>query len=161
MKRFLVVVFVLLMCFSASSAFAVKNGFAIGAEFTFANWFGGYGAMLTFHLPKFPVMFALGGAFGQGYANLVITADWWLANSRLVGILDYYIGLGLYGNVEVSNAGGGFAFGARLPLGLQIWPVGVLELFVELAPAWIPFTSGGIYLANFDLQGALGFRIWL
>ena len=160
MKRFLVIVLVLLMGFSASSAFAAKNGFALGAEFTFANWFGGYGAMLTFHLPKFPVMFAVGGAFAQNYANIVLTADWWFANSRLVGILDYYIGLGLYSNITLAEPAS-FAFGARLPLGLQIWPVGsVLELFLELAPAWIPFTSYGILPANFDLQGALGFRIW-
>jgi hypothetical protein len=161
MKRVLVVVLVLLLGFSASSAFAARSGFAIGAEFTFTNWFGGYGGMLTFHLPKFPVIFGLGGFFGNNAANLVLTADWWLTNGHLVGILDYYIGLGLYTNILFADPAF-FALGARLPLGLQIWPLGngLLELFIEIAPAWIPITSTGIVVASFDLQGGLGFRIW-
>jgi hypothetical protein len=160
MKRVLIVVLVLLLGLSASSAFAASSGFAIGAEFTFTNWFGGYGAMLTFHLPKFPLIFGLGGAFGQNYAQLVLTADWWFLNGHFVGILDYYIGLGLYSNLVFAEPAS-FALGLRLPIGLQIWPVGkVLELFIELAPAWIPISSAGIYIASFDLQGGLGFRVW-
>ncbi len=142
----------------AWGAFAAGNGFAIGAEFALTN-LNGYGALLTFHLPSVPLMFGLGASLGPGILDLALNADYWLTQGRLVGIVDYYIGLGFTGTVSVNPTS--VSLGARLPLGLQIWPVGkTLELFLELAPAWIPVTGGGINVANFALQSGLGFRIW-
>jgi hypothetical protein len=37
---------------------------------------------------------------------------------------------------------------------------GTPELFLEVAPAWVPVTSGGFAAANFQAQVALGFRVW-
>jgi hypothetical protein len=162
MKRLLIVVLVLLLGFSASSAFAARSGFAVGAEFALTNiGYGGYGAMLTFHLPKFPVMFGVGAAIGGDWANIVVTADWWFTTGHLVGILDYYIGLGLYTDITFADPAW-FALGLRLPLALQIWPLGngILEIFLEFAPAWIPIQGANIVLASFALQAALGFRVW-
>ncbi len=157
MKRILLVALVVLVCLSPA-AFAAQRGFALGAEFAVTN-LSGYGALLTFHLPGVPLMFGLGASLGQGYLDIALNGDYWLAEGKLVSILDYYIGLGFTAAVSVNPTA--FAAGARLPLGLQIWPLGkTLELFLELAPAWIPFSSGGINAANFAVQSGLGFRIW-
>jgi hypothetical protein len=157
MKRIVLLVLIALVGLS-TGAFAAENGFAVGAEFAITN-LSGYGAMLTFHLPSVPLMFGLGASLGAGYLDIALNADYWLAHGRLVGIVDYYLGLGFTGAVTINPTS--LSLGARLPLGLQIWPVGrTLELFVELAPAWIPIAGGGINVANFALQSGLGFRIW-
>jgi hypothetical protein len=159
MKKIALVALVIMLGLS-TAAFAAGNGLAIGAEFALTN-LSGYGAMLTFHLPSVPVMFGLGASLGSGYVDVALNGDWWLAHGKLVSAVDYYIGLGFTGAVAVSGGGASFDLGARLPLGLQIWPLGkTLELFLELAPAWIPITAGGIYAANFAVQSGLGFRIW-
>jgi hypothetical protein len=161
MKRIGTLLLVLTLATIAPSAFAANTGWAVGAEFALTN-ISGYGAMLTFHVPKVPAVFGLGGALEQGYFNLAVIADWWLNTGHLFGIFDYYVGLGAYGNVTLSGSAS-IALGARVPLAAQVWPLGskALELFLEIAPAWIPITGGGIYLTNFAMQSALGFRIWL
>jgi hypothetical protein len=144
---------------AASGACFAANGFAVGAEFALTN-LNGYGALLVFHLPQLPIMFGLGTDIGGSSLNITLNADWWLAQGTLVGMLQYYIGLGVTSNIGFGNPAS-FNLGARLPLALRIFPIGpVLEIFLEFAPAWIPITGGGIYAANFALQSGLGFRLW-
>ena len=52
--------------------------------------------------------------------------------------------------------------GVRMPVALQLWPLDneTLELFVEVAPAWVPLVSSGFAPGNFQVQAALGFRLW-
>ena len=69
MKKVAVIVLVALMGLSVAG-FAAANGLVIGAEFAVTN-LSGYGALLTFHI-----------------------GDYWLAHGRLVGMVDYYVGLG-------------------------------------------------------------------
>jgi hypothetical protein len=49
-----------------------------------------------------------------------------------------------------------------MPIALQLWPLDneMLELFLEVAPAWVPVTSSGLTPGNFQAQMALGFRLW-
>jgi hypothetical protein len=153
------VLIVLIMLVAASTACFAANGFAVGAEFALTN-LSGYGAMLVFHLPRLPMMFGVGGSMGPGGLNLGIYADWWLAQGTLVGMLQYYIGLGITSAISLGNYTY-FDLGVRLPLALRIFVIGpVLELFLELAPAWIPITGGGLYPANFAVQSGIGFRLW-
>ena len=55
-----------------------------------------------------------------------------------------------------------YSAGLRLPIGLQIWPLNneKLEMFLEIAPAWVPLYGREIDYEIFQAQIALGFRFW-
>ncbi len=158
-KKTLVVIVVLL---ALSTAAYARSGFAIGAEASSSN-FAGWGGRFVFHFPRVPLYFGIGGIVNPSGTALDFTMDYWFAHDHLSGMLDYYVGLGAYLAVASSGNQGAFALGARLPLGLQIWPLreGVLEIFLEIAPAWIPISSGAVSPLVFEVQPAIGFRIWL
>ena len=54
------------------------------------------------------------------------------------------------------------ALGVRVPIALQIWPLNNerLEVFVEVAPAWVPLYGNAFDPGQFQAQVALGFRYW-
>jgi hypothetical protein len=118
--------------------------------------------MLALHIPKIPLYLGFGVASIQDFANptLAMTVDYWLLHRHLVSIFELYLGLGLYGayGIETST----YAFGMRLPIGLQAWVLKneLLEVFLELAPAWVPVVTDDFDPVNFQAQVALGFRLW-
>jgi hypothetical protein len=163
MRKIQTIVLIGLLAFAAQ-AFAVKStpDFAIGAEVTDINLYT-VGAMLTVHIPGIALFIALGADFynplsGQ-MVELTATIDYWLLHSS-GGYVNFYLGLGLYGAMTTDARW--FAAGLRLPLGLQIWPLNneKLEMFLEVAPAWVPFYGTDWRWATFQAQVALGFRIW-
>ncbi len=159
MKRKLGFALVILLTVT-TGAFAAKGaGLAIGAELSSSN-FSSWGGMLTLHLTDIPLHFAIGGFASSGDFGLDLKIDYWLLHGNFVTGLDWYIGLGGYMAVLVQPATS-FALGVRAPFALQIWPAGqLIEIFLELAPAWVPITNSGVYAGNFEIQPALGFRIW-
>jgi hypothetical protein len=152
-------IIVLLGLLTLSTAGFAK-GIAIGAEAA-SRGFNSWGGRFVFHLPSVPLYFGVGATSNQGTVAIDATIDYWLAHGHVASIIDGYIGIGLYGAVA-SSGNFDFALGARLPLGLQIWPLkgNVLEIFLEVAPAWIPLSSAGLDPLVFELQPAIGFRIW-
>jgi hypothetical protein len=157
MRKTVLVVFVLVLLFSASSSFAA-TGLGIGVEFGL-NVLGGLPnqALLTLKMNNLPFVLGIGFQLMENYFNMGMTLDWWLFQSHLVGIIDIYIGPGLY--LVLPNY---FEIGGRVPIGLQIWPIGkVLELFLEIAPS-MAFVSdrAGITIPNLGLQAGFGFRFW-
>ena len=159
MKRIVVLV-VLGLLVIAVNGFALKGtpDLAIGAEVTTVN-FGGVGAMLNLHLPGVPLSFGLGADFAGDF-TLAMTVDTWLLHKQISGPLEFSIGIGAYGALSFDTAW--YAFGIRAPIALQLWPLGneLLEVFLEVAPAWVPLTSGGFAAGNVQAQCALGFRLW-
>jgi len=156
MKKSLILVVAGLLALS-SAAFA-KDA-AVGAEAASRN-FDSWGGRFVFHIPRLPLYFGLGAILEQGNTAVDFTMDYWFAHGRLVRPLDYYVGIGGYAGIATGGQFS-FALGARLPIGLQFWALGnVLEIFLEVAPAWIPIESSGINALNFEVQPALGFRIW-
>jgi hypothetical protein len=143
------------------NSFATKGtpDLAIGAELASVN-FGGVGAMMTLHIPNVPLFFGIGADFTSGF-TLAMTADYWLLHQQISGMLEWYLGVGAYGAVSVISPAW-YVFGVRVPVALQLWPLDneLLELFVEVAPAWVPVTSGGLAAGNFQAQVAVGFRFW-
>jgi hypothetical protein len=113
------------------------------------------GAMLTLHLPQFPLMLGIGVSTPLA---LGITADYWFAHGNLVGIFDWYAGVGGYLALDFSPTD--LVLGARIPIGIQVWPFGqTLELFLEVAPAiGLSFIPTGFW---WHFQGAVGLRFWL
>ena len=164
MKRIAVLVMVGLMAVAAGG-FALMStpDFAIGAELTVTN-FETVGAMATMHFGKVPLFVAIGGNFVEGISGspeLTATVDYWLLHNPIgTGYFSWYLGLGGYGVLGFDPTWS--ALGVRLPIGLQIWPLNNerLEVFLELAPAWVPFYDGNLEPDRFQAQAALGFRIW-
>ena len=70
--------------------------------------------------------------------------------------MDLYVGPGLY-TVIGSNV---FDLGVRVPVGIHMYVIDPLELFLEIAPALGVGLSGGFEFPRFDVQGAVGFRFW-
>jgi hypothetical protein len=159
MKRITVLVVVGLLAI-AVRGFALKGtpDLAVGAEVTTIN-FGGVGAMLTLHVPGVPLYFGLGAdLFGD--FTLATTVDTWLLHKQITGPLEFSIGVGVCGALSFDPTW--YAFGVRAPIALQLWPLGTeqLELFLEVAPAWVPVTGAGFTAGNVQAQCALGFRLW-
>lgn len=159
MKRIAVLVVVGLLA-SAVSGFASKGtpDLAIGAEATTVN-FGGVGAMLSLHLPGVPLYFGLGADLTGDFV-LAMAADYRLLHKQISGPFEFSLGVGACGALSFDPTG--YAFGVRAPIALRLWPLGstLLEVFLEVAPAWVPLTSGGFTAGNVQAQCALGFRLW-
>ena len=157
MRKTVLLVLVLILGLSATSAFAAA-GWGIGVEYSLGVLGGLPGqALLTLKSNQLPFVLGIGVVLAQNYFNMGATLDWWLFQSHLIGIIDIYIGPGLYLMLPAP-----FEIGGRIPIGLQIWPIGkVLELFLEIAPS-MAFISdrAGIVIPNLGLQAGFGFRFW-
>ncbi len=92
----------------------------------------GSGLGLTLKFGQFPV---LGAEWMFGNPGMIsVSCDYWVINAHLGGALDYYLGIGGFVGFATGGQGSAFSFGARLPIGLQIWPVEKFEIFAEVAP---------------------------
>jgi len=120
---------------------------------------GAYGAALSLKLDSFPPVMGISARFSGGTFNLGLTADWWMYHAPLVGILSLYVGPGGYLSLGIGGGTANLDIGARVPVGLQIFPLEPLELFLEVAPA-IGLALNPFNFPTFGLQGALGFRFW-
>ena len=164
MKRIAVFVLVGLLALSAD-VFALKStpDFGIGAELTTTN-FSAVGAMLTVHIPNVPLFIGLGGNFANGLSGgpeMTATVDYWLLHNPIgTGYFSWYLGVGAYGVLGFNPTW--TALGVRVPIALQIWPLNneSLELFLEVAPAWVPLYGGVFDPVQFQAQVAVGFRYW-
>lgn len=112
--------------------------------------FGG-GMGITVQFGHFPVL-GVEWQFGDS-GRLAASIDYWAINSHLGGALDYYLGLGGFVGFG-TGANTALDFGARIPIGLQIYPVDRFEIFGEFAPmvGFLPSVS-----LNFALR--LGIRV--
>jgi hypothetical protein len=162
MKRTAILALAILLM-AASGGFALKGtpNLAIGAELTSVD-FEGIGAMLALHIPKIPLLLGVGLASIRDFADptLALTLDYWLMHKHIAGILEWYVGLGLYGALGFDPIA--YQAGLRLPIGLQAWVLKneLLEVFLEAAPAWVPLLTDSFDPVNFQAQAALGFRLW-
>lgn len=144
-----------------SIGFALTGGFASG---------GGFGGVITFSVPKVPLMFGVnGGIWGSGF-NVNLSGDWWALNPQL-GTLGsapvyLYFGPGIYLGLNVDNKDLGFNLGIRAPLGFTFlvdkskkW-----EVYVELAPGVNVINVWNNNIKNdwfyFAFSSRLGFRYW-
>lgn len=157
MKKKLLIV-VLLILLVAGFSFAKDAKWAVGGEFGLSA-LGGLpnSALLSVRFPNLPIMFGIGAQLGENTFNMALLMDWWLWHQHLVGIIDIYAGPGLFVGLPEP-----FVIGGRIPIGLQIWPLGtsLLELFLEIAPGITFLGSLGVQIPNFVLQAGFGFRFW-
>jgi hypothetical protein len=150
-KKVLILAFVLI-------AVTATSGFAIGIGGSFALpqlGLPGTSVMLSAKLDQIPFLMGLGFTIGQNQFELGFTADWWLFSENLVSFINLYAGPGLYLGVAQD-----LQLGGRIPVGLNIYPLDILELFLEIAPTISATFGDPITFPNFDFQGSFGFRFW-
>ncbi|AEJ61174.1 hypothetical protein Spith_0900 [Spirochaeta thermophila DSM 6578] len=140
------------------------HGFGIGLAFGLEPVGGlpGTNAFLSVKPNGSPLLWGLGFTVGSEQVSIGLTGDYWFTNEQLVGVLNYYLGLGFYVGYARMNDENDIQLGGRVPIGLNIFPLSPLELFLELAPTFTqriadPFKFPDF---NFGLQGSLGFRFW-
>jgi hypothetical protein len=157
MRKKILVSIAVLMSACAAQAFAWGIGVEGGLPIPGLGGLPGSNVMVTAKFDQLPLLGVGLGFNGSGLNNIGITADWWLIQEPFAGLLGVYLGPGAY--VALVTAGSGeFSAGARLPIGLQIFPLRWFELFIEVAPA-IGFRSNAPYW-GWNLQAAAGLRFW-
>ncbi len=153
-KKVLLLALVLIVIASASS-FAIGIGGA--GTYGWGSDNGVSGGFLTLKLDELPLL-GIDFSASTNYISLGATADWWMANENLAGMLNWYWGLGGYGRVTLADPVS-FAIGARMPIGLNMFILDPLELFIEAAPS-VGIGIGSSIGLDWGVQGALGFRFW-
>ena len=144
----------------AGAAIGLQGGYNINA---------GVGGALTFKLSNVDAVFAVDGGIWGNYASLGVTADWWIANPRLAGMIHYFYGPGLAGGIGLNTGNnGGLAYiyaGGRFVVGLNVFVIDPLELYLQVAgQLGVTFADtrhdGGIYFPEWSVPLNFGFRFW-
>jgi hypothetical protein len=78
-----------------------------------------------------------------------------MAKGNLFSFINYYLGPGFY--VGYQND---LFLGGRLPIGLNVYPIKNLELFLEIAPTLAVGIGDVVTFPVFGFQSALGLRFW-
>ncbi|MBI9102367.1 MAG: hypothetical protein JEY99_08140 [Spirochaetales bacterium] len=160
MKKTLLIVLILITVASFSLSAA-----AIGASFSlnFLEAATSSGISLTGKMTELPPVFGLSLGLSSNQFNLGATADWWMYQRPLVGIISMYAGPGAYLKLGLGDTTM-FDIGARVPIGFQIFPFGAdpeIELFLEIAPRLgIGLGGDAVRFPEFGIQGAIGGRFW-
>lgn len=149
MKKKALLITIVLLLVVAASGFSLGLGLAYGL-----SPIGDLPANNVLFSAKFDQLpFLMGLTFSlQDPFRFGMTADWWMVQQPLAGIVNFYAGPGLY----AGFGAGSFDIGGRIPLGLNIYPISVLELFLEVAPAIGLLPT----FPDVGLQAAVGFRFW-
>jgi hypothetical protein len=153
MKKIMIVGIALLLL--ATGTAAARNQFGIGL---YGNLMGngtgaGGGLGLTLRFGTFPVI-GLEWNFVNQMSTIGGSLDWWFWNPAIVEAFSFYIGAGGYASVTTINPVSTLNIGARLPLGLQFFPIDPLEIFLEGTPM-ITFLPG----INWAVSVRIGFRV--
>jgi hypothetical protein len=144
---------VLLVAFiGLTSAFATGIGVAAGLPI---GDLPGSDVLLSLKVDQIPFLMGIGFTIGSEKFSFGLTGDYWVLNENLFSFVNYYLGPGFY--IGYQNV---LALGGRFPVGLNIFPIPNLELFVELAPTLAIQFSDPIKFPAFGLQSAFGFRFW-
>lgn len=157
MKKIIILLIILTMTTAYSST-------GVGAAFTYglSNGELNAGGALSINTPAIPgTVLNIKLAFDEAeYFNFGVTDDWWVIQRNVTGILDLYVGLGFYAGFTMIEQDSDFSLGARAPIGITAKPINELELFLEIAPAMGVGFEPDIYFPSWNVQGALGARIW-
>jgi len=148
-----IVVFMLLIAL-VGVASASATGIGISAGLPIGD-LPGSDVLLSLKVDQIPFLMGVGFAIGNEKFSFGMTGDWWVLNENLFSFVSYYLGPGFY--VGYQDA---LALGGRFPVGLNVYPIPNLELFVEIAPTLAVQLGDPIVFPVFGLQSAFGFRFW-
>ena len=151
MKKKILLLVAILLLISTAGVFATAVGIQGGLDFVGSPYASNLS--LSLKLDDLPMMFGIGWNF-QNQIAIGASADWWMYHENLVGIINLYLGPGVFAGFSIGNTSTVWA-GPRLAAGLQIFPIEPLEIFLELDPFLTLLPS-----INFGFQGAVGVRFW-
>jgi hypothetical protein len=153
MKKILIISGVFLMLLVGTAAAKGMSGIGLYGNLVGNGTGAGGGIGLTLKLDSFPVI-GLEWNFLPHSSIFGGSVDWWIVNQPLVGIFAYYVGIGGYVAVTTVNSANTFNFGGRVPIGLQLFPIDPLEIFLEVSPMIIFVPT-----IDWTVSVRLGFRI--
>ena len=151
-SKILLIALVLLVAVAVPATFATGVGAAFGLPF---GGLPGSNVMLSLKLDQVPFLMGIGFSLGETQTSFGFTGDFWVLNENLFSFINYYLGPGFY-----LGYSGDVLLGGRLPIGINIFPVRSLELFLEVAPTLAVRFSDPIVFPEFGFQGAFGLRFW-
>ena len=172
MKKIVIVV-VLAAILATGTAFADPrpNGLGIGITGGYRGGWGGDhypGWALALKLPSFAPYLGIDLDIYNNNFSIGLTADWNFVGGDFAPILGWYIDLGGYFGLSAYDKNSYLNLGARLPIGLTIKPIQILDIFIAIVPSlglgfrvsgssddgYFHFPAGG-------WGGNLGIRVWL
>ena len=161
MKKRIVVLLLLVFLLGSAAGVSAQsyNGVALGVGYTGnafqSRWGGG---MVTFHVPSSPLVFDLYPYVGSNGFGMTLTGDLWLLRQPIAGPFAWYLGPGLWIDFGLGSQFS-LGFGARLAIGLQLWVIQRLEIFLEAAPGLGLFVLPNVGFA-WPVPISLGVRWW-
>jgi hypothetical protein len=163
MKRKILLVLVLATILAGTSFAAGRpKTYGLTALGAYGSWGftgnqgGGIGISLKFG--SFPVV-GVKYDFGANSASLGASVDWYIIDSAgLIDSLTYFIGVGGFMSANFNN-NNNFNIGVRGNFGLQLWPVRLVELYLDLIPSLTFLTESRFTPGfGFGLEGGLRFH---
>ena len=149
-----VLIALVLLVVTSTGAFA----FGIGGVFTSPipglDGIGGTNAMLSLKLDEVPFYIGVGFAVGGDNFAFSGTLDYLFVRQQLINFINYYAGVGAY--VGIGNE---VEAGLRIPLALYIFPIDILEVFLEVSPT-VGLGIDPIQFPVWGVQAGVGFRFW-
>lgn len=156
MKKILILSGLFIMLMTAVASAKDQAGIGLYGNLVGNGTGAGGGIGLTLRYGTFPVI-GLEWNLLNNYSLIGGSMDWWVVNLPLAGIISYYIGIGGYfAMTSVNNAPNTFIFGGRVPLGIQVYPIDPLELFLEASPMIIVIPT-----IDWTISVRVGFRVLL
>ncbi|PKL92097.1 MAG: hypothetical protein CVV21_04935 [Candidatus Goldiibacteriota bacterium HGW-Goldbacteria-1] len=152
MKKIVIVLAVLFLMSAVPAGAAYNSGIGFYGNLAGNGTGAGGGAGLTLRYGQFPVL-GIEWNFMPKASLIGVSLDAWLVNHFIAERLAYYIGIGGYAAIT-GGAPNTFHFGGRVPVGLQLFPIDPLEIFLEVSPMIILVPA-----IDWTLSARLGFRI--
>jgi hypothetical protein len=153
MKKAIISCALFLMLVSGAGQLNAMSGIGLYGNLMGNGTGTGGGAGLTLRCGSFPVI-GLEWNFMPHASVLGGSLDGWLVNQLLAERLSYYMGIGAYAAATGTSNPSVFTFGGRIPIGLQLFPVDPLEIFLELSPMIVFLPA-----IDWTVSVRLGFRI--
>jgi len=152
-RKVAVIALVLLVAIAVPMSFATGVGAAFGLPF--GGGLPGSNVMLSLKVSQVPFLMGIGFNLGESSSSFGFTGDWWVANANLFSFVNYYLGPGFY--VGYANS---LLLGGRFPVGLNVFPIKNLELFLEVAPTLAIGIGDTITFPVWGFQSGFGLRFW-
>jgi hypothetical protein len=149
----LIIAIVLILAIAVPMTFATGVGAAFGLPI--GDGLPGSNVMLSLRVSQIPFLMGLGFSIGEDQFSFGLTGDWWMAKGNLFSFINYYLGPGFYLGYQSE-----LFLGGRLPVGINVYPIKNLELFLEIAPTLAVGFGDVVTFPVFGVQSALGLRFW-
>jgi len=133
---------------------------------TSGDWDGGghlhNGGALSLKIPSVPIFWAVRLDIFNDYFSLGISGDKYLIDKLLVKEigLGWYLGLGVGVGIGIGDDDLALGVSGRLPIGLSIQPIDLLEIFLQIVPQLGVSIMPSFHFPYGGWGGDIGIRLW-